>query len=60
MLSAIGYVTPNDLLAGRREAIHADRDRKLEAARERRAQRRQRSRSPFVSPNPEELPASPA
>jgi hypothetical protein len=27
-------ITPNDLLAGRREAIWADRDRKLEAAHE--------------------------
>ena len=34
--SAIGYVTPHDLLAGRRDAIHTERDRKLEAARERR------------------------
>ena len=58
--SAIGYVTPKDFLAGRRDAIHADRDRKLEAARDRRAQRRQRPRSSFVSPNPEELQASPA
>lgn len=39
--SAIGYVTPNDMLAGRREAIQAERDRKLEAARELRRQRRQ-------------------
>lgn len=57
--SAIGDVTPPDVLAGRREAIHADRDRKLEAARERRALRRQRPRSRFVS-SPAELPASPA
>jgi putative transposase len=58
--SAIGYVAPNDLLAGRREAIHADHDRKLEAARERRARHRQESRPALVSPSPEELPASPA
>ena len=32
--SAIGYITPLDMLAGRAEAIHADRDRKLEQARE--------------------------
>ena len=38
--SAIGYITPNDLLAGRAAAIWADRDRKLEAARELRRQRR--------------------
>jgi hypothetical protein len=34
--SAIGYVTPHDYLAGRQPAIHAERDRKLEQARERR------------------------
>ncbi len=31
--SAIGYVTPQDMLAGRQEEIHAARDRKLETAR---------------------------
>lgn len=35
--SAIGYVTPNDVLAGKQHEIWAARDRKLEAARERRA-----------------------
>lgn len=34
---AIGYVTPADKLAGRADQIHADRDRKLAEARERRA-----------------------
>lgn len=34
--SAIGFVTPADMLAGRRETIQAARDRKLEAARQRR------------------------
>jgi putative transposase len=34
--SAIGYVTPRDMLEGRAAQIHSDRDRKLEAARERR------------------------
>src|ERR1700738_1101848 len=34
--SAIGYVTPAAKLAGRELAIFAERDRKLEAARERR------------------------
>src|SRR5947199_10119088 len=29
---AIGYITPKDMLAGRKQEIHADRDRKLEAA----------------------------
>ena len=38
--SAIGYVTPADRLAGRHQAIHAARDQKLAAARERRAVRR--------------------
>ena len=32
--SAIGYVTPRDKLLGRETEIWADRDRKLEAARE--------------------------
>jgi len=39
--SAIGYVTPADKLAGREEMIWENRDRKLEAARERRRLRRQ-------------------
>lgn len=34
---AIGYVTPKDKLEGRAEQIHAERDRKLAAARDRRA-----------------------
>lgn len=38
--SAIGYVTPADKLAGREQMIFAERDRKLAAARERRATRR--------------------
>lgn len=36
--SAIGFVTPADMLAGRRDEIHAARDRKLEQARQRRRQ----------------------
>jgi putative transposase len=32
--SAIGYVTPVDMLSGRDTTIHAERDRKLEHARE--------------------------
>jgi len=39
--SAIGYIAPADKLAGRAEAIWAERDRKLEAAREERKRRRQ-------------------
>jgi putative transposase len=38
--SAIGFVTPKDKLEGRDAAIFAERDRKLEAAREMRRQRR--------------------
>ena len=38
--SALGYVTPQDRLAGRHIEIYAARDRKLEAAREARRQRR--------------------
>jgi len=38
--SAIGYVAPADKLAGREKEIWAERDRKLEAAREERKQRR--------------------
>ena len=41
--SAIGYVTPADMLARRRDQIHAARDRKLEAARSRRRLRRQQA-----------------
>ena len=39
---AIGYITPKDMLAGRQQEIHRERDRKLEAAREQRKNRRQR------------------
>jgi putative transposase len=40
--SAIGYVAPLDFMAGRAKEIWVERDRKLEAARELRRQRRQR------------------
>jgi hypothetical protein len=40
---AIGYITPRDMLAGHQQEIQAERDRKLEAAREQRKNRRQRS-----------------
>lgn len=43
--SAIGYVTPNDFLAGRQQAIHEERDRKLAEAREQRAIRRHAQRA---------------
>jgi putative transposase len=42
--SAIGYVTPLAKLEGRDKDIHDERDRKLEAARERRKQQRQAQR----------------
>jgi transposase InsO family protein len=38
--SALGYVAPKDRLEGRHQEIYAARDRKLEAAREKRRQRR--------------------
>lgn len=41
--SAIGYVTPADMLAGRQAEIHAARDRKLEDARRQRQLRRQQA-----------------
>jgi hypothetical protein len=44
--SAIGFITPADMLAGRAEAIWAARDRKLEAAR---ARRRAQWRDPQVT-----------
>ena len=47
--SAIGYVTPQDLLDGRQAEIHAQRDRKLETAREQRRQRRQLNPQPAVA-----------
>ena len=42
--SALGYVAPNDVLAGKAKAILEGRDRKLAEARERRAQQRQAAR----------------
>ena len=42
--SAIGYVTPRDMLEGRAKAIWSERDRKLDEARERRRQRRAQAR----------------
>jgi len=48
--SALGYVTPADKLAGREPEIWAERDRKLEEAREMRRRRRQALRLPdFLS-----------
>ncbi len=42
--SAIGYITPHDMLAGRQSEILAQRDRRLEAAREQRRLRRKEQR----------------
>ena len=39
--SATGYITPKDVLAGRQQEIHAERDRKFEAARQQRQSHRQ-------------------
>jgi hypothetical protein len=41
--SAIGYITPNDVLGGRQQEIHAERDHKLEAARQQRQSHRQQA-----------------
>ena len=41
--SATGYITPKEMLAGRQQEIHAERDRKLEAARKQRQIRRQQA-----------------
>ena len=41
--SAIGYITPKDMLAGRQQEIPAERDRKLEEARKQRQIRRQQA-----------------
>lgn len=43
--SALGYVTPQDKLEGKEKAIFAERDRKLEAARQIRQERRQNGRN---------------
>ena len=54
--SAIGYVTPRDLLDGRQKQIHDDRDRKLDEARERRRLARQEHRQ---QPDAQPAPAAP-
>jgi transposase InsO family protein len=52
--SALGYITPQDKLPGREKAIFAERDRKLEQARERRKAKRQATRaSALARPGPE-------
>lgn len=58
--SAIGYLTPKDKLEGRAEQIFAERDRKLEAARQTRRQRRAAlsgasvPNTPVLAPPPQE------
>ena len=47
--SAIGYVTPQAKLEGRDQQIHEERDRKLEAARERRKAERARQRDGILN-----------
>ena len=56
--SAVGYVTPNDILAGRKAAIHAARGQRIEVARQLRAQRRAADRSPQLTPKVQEPPAA--
>jgi putative transposase len=64
--SAIGYVTPQDMLLGRQTEIHAERDRKLEQARHLRQLRRQQaatfadSATATTMPSPEETEAGSA
>ena len=41
--SATGYITPKDMLAGRQQDIHAELDRKLEAALKQRQIRRKQA-----------------
>jgi transposase InsO family protein len=43
--SAIGYIAPKDMLGGRQQEIHAERDRKLEEARKQRQSGRQQAAS---------------
>jgi putative transposase len=47
--SAVGYVTPADKLVGLEAVIHAERDRKLETARQRRQALRRQVRKPDAS-----------
>jgi len=64
--SALGYVTPQDMLLGRQVEIHAERDRKLEQARRQQQLRRQQGQRFQDSPtattmtSPEETEAGAA
>jgi transposase InsO family protein len=53
--SSLDYVTPRDKLLGREQEIFADRDRKLEAARECRKRERQAARNATVGYTPSSL-----
>jgi putative transposase len=55
--SAIGYVTPKDMLEGRDKPIHDERDRKLAEARERRKQLRQAEHDATTQQPPPVKPA---
>jgi transposase InsO family protein len=55
--SAIGFITPDDKAAGRAEDIWRERDRKLEAAREQRRQRRLTSQPSSPKPPPANVAA---
>ena len=48
--SAIGYIAPKDKLEGREQVIFAERDRKLQEARQRRKTERRQSRQPVAVP----------
>ena len=50
--SAIGYVTPEAKRQGRDQAILAERDRKLEDARERRKEKRHAARQAALDGQP--------
>ncbi len=51
--SALGYIAPKDKLFGREEEIFAERDRKLEEAREQRRRSRQQQRATSYTKNAE-------
>ena len=55
--SAIGYVAPMDKLNGREKEIFKERDRKLEAAREQRKNKRLRTPWPHQLLSPQHCPA---
>jgi transposase InsO family protein len=56
LYSAIGYIAPADKLNGLDKEIFKERDRKLEAARELRKQKRQQSIPCFSSPGKADIP----